>query len=172
MRKMRLGGLNNGLPPGQLTVSRPIQARSKVLQVRLSPEEFDAVERVALRQGLPASTVARERLLEMLSEDTAPEWTRAQQANALNAVEVVRAAISSSDPSHNVEAAMMAVAAFIPGGMNATDAAFADVAPNIITGLANVAATLAEHSAARSGLSTEQIIADVVESVRRVKIVG
>jgi hypothetical protein len=172
MRKMRLGELNSGPPPGPVTVSRPIQARSKVLQVRLSPEEFDAVERAAERRGLPASTVARERLLKMLNEDAAPEWTRAQQVNALNAVKVVRAATSGRDPAQNVAATLAAVTALVPGGVDATDAVFAQVAPDIITGLANVAATLAEHSAERSGLSVEQVIADVVEGVRTVKIVG
>ncbi|EHB58718.1 hypothetical protein MycrhDRAFT_1154 [Mycolicibacterium rhodesiae JS60] len=171
MRKMRLGGLNNGPPPGQLTVSRPNQARSKVLQVRLSPEEFDAVERAAERRGLPASTVARERLLKMLSEDAAPAWTRTQQLNALNAVAIVRAVIGSGDPAQNVTAAMTAVAELVPSGANASDAAFGQVAPDIITGLVNVAATLIEHSAARSGLSAEQVIADVVDGVRTVRIV-
>jgi predicted DNA binding CopG/RHH family protein len=157
--------------PAHVTVSRPNRARSRVLQVRLNPEEFEAVERVAAARGLPASTVAREQLLRMACEDEAPEWTRAQQVNALKAVDIVRAVVSSGDPARNVAAATAEVAKLVPGGVNATDAVFAEVAPDIITGLVNVAGTLAEHSAARSGLSVEQVIADVVEGVRTVKIV-
>ncbi len=155
-----------------VTVSRPGRARSKVLQVRLNPEEFEAVERAAERRGLPASTVARDRLLKMLKEDAAPAWTRQQQMNALKALAIVRAVVSSSDPAQNVAAATEAVSRLIPGGTKATDTVFAEVAPDIITGLVNVAGTLAEHSAARSGLSVEQVIADVADGVRTVKIVG
>lgn len=147
-------------------------SRSRVLQVRLSPQEYEAVERAAEQRGLPASTVARERLLRMLREDAAPEWTRAQQVNALKAVEIVRAVLSSDDPATNVAAATSDVVKLIPGGQNASNTRFAEVAPDIITGLVNVAGTMAEHAAARSGLSVEQVIADVVEGVRSVKIVG
>ncbi|WP_157680142.1 hypothetical protein [Mycobacterium dioxanotrophicus] len=164
---------DDGAPlPPHVTVSRPNRARSKVLQVRLNPDEFEAVERAAERRGLPASTVARDRLLKMLREDAAPEWTLEQQVNALKAVDIVRAAVSSSDPEESAAAATMEVAKLVPGGPRATDAAFAKVAPDIITGLANVARTLAEHSAERSGLSVDQVIADVVEGVRKVRIVG
>lgn len=172
MRKMRLGELVGGPPPGHLTVSRPNRARSKVLQVRLSPEEFEAVERAAERRGLPASTVARERLLRLLSEDAAPAWTRTQQVNALNAVGIVRAAIASAHPGQSVMAARTAVAALFSNEDSPSDAAPGQVALDIITGLIDVAAMLAEHCAARSGLSTEQVIADVVEGVRTVRIVG
>jgi hypothetical protein len=58
------------LPP-HVKVSRPNRARSRVLQVRLNPDEFEAIERIAERRGLPASTVAREQLLAMVSDDQA-----------------------------------------------------------------------------------------------------
>lgn len=54
--------------PNNVTVTRPNRARSKVLQVRLNPDEFDAIERIAADRGLPPSTVARERLLAMIHE--------------------------------------------------------------------------------------------------------
>lgn len=54
--------------PAHVKVNRPNRPRSKVLQVRLSPEEFDAVERIAASRALPASTVAREQLLAMIRE--------------------------------------------------------------------------------------------------------
>jgi uncharacterized protein YbaP (TraB family) len=57
--------------PAHVQVSRPNRARSRVLQVRLNPEEFEAVEQIAQRRGLPASTVAREVLLAMIREDQA-----------------------------------------------------------------------------------------------------
>lgn len=158
--------------PAHVTVSRPNRARSRVLQVRLNDDEFEAVERAAERRGLPASTVARDRLLALLDEDAAPEWTREQQVNALKALDIVRAVVSSKNSAQNIAAATAEVAKLVPGGVNATSAAFAEVAPDIITGLVNVAGTLAEHSAARSGLTVEQVIADVVDGVRTVKIVG
>lgn len=58
----------DGPIPNQVTVSRPNRARSKVLQVRLNPDEFDAIERIAAGRGLPPSTVAREHLLAMIHE--------------------------------------------------------------------------------------------------------
>jgi hypothetical protein len=64
---------DDGSPlPAHVEVSRPNRARSKVLQVRLNPDEFDAVERIAAGRGLPMSTVARERLLQMIAEDAGP----------------------------------------------------------------------------------------------------
>lgn len=53
--------------PANVKVSRPNRARSKVLQVRLSDDEFAAVEAIAAQRGLPASTVAREELLAMIA---------------------------------------------------------------------------------------------------------
>jgi hypothetical protein len=44
--------------------------RSKVLQVRLNPEELEALERIATRRELPVSTIARERLLELIAEES------------------------------------------------------------------------------------------------------
>lgn len=55
--------------PDHVTISRPNLARSKVLQVRLNPDEFEAIERIAADRGLPPSTVARERLLAMIREE-------------------------------------------------------------------------------------------------------
>ena len=59
--------------PEHVTVSRPNRARSKVLQVRLNPDEFEAIERIAADRGLPPSTLARERLLAMIREDRGGE---------------------------------------------------------------------------------------------------
>jgi len=156
--------------PENVTASQPNRVRSKVLQVRLSDEEFAAVERAAERRQLPASTVARERLLKLLTEDAAPTFTSAQQAAALRAIEIVRASTCSSDPQTNEAATLAALLDLVPGGSNASDATFATVAPDIITGLANVAATLAEHAAERSGVSVQQVIADVYEAWRTAKI--
>lgn len=55
--------------PDHVKISRPNLARSKVLQVRLNPDEFEAIERIAADRGLPPSTVARERLLAMIREE-------------------------------------------------------------------------------------------------------
>ena len=43
--------------------------RSKVLQVRLNPEELESLERIARRRELPVSTIAREQLLRLIAED-------------------------------------------------------------------------------------------------------
>ncbi len=62
---------DDGQPlPEHVTVSRPGHARSKVLQVRLNPDEYEAVEKIARGRGLPASTVARAWLLEKVAEES------------------------------------------------------------------------------------------------------
>lgn len=61
-------------------VSRPNRARSRVLQVRLNPEEYDALERIAESRELPVSTIAREQLLRLIldadSGDRVRAWAR------------------------------------------------------------------------------------------------
>lgn len=42
--------------------------RAKVLQVRLNPEEYDAIVALADAAGLPTSTFVRARLLDLLSD--------------------------------------------------------------------------------------------------------
>ncbi|WP_231987375.1 hypothetical protein [Mycobacterium sp. 852014-50255_SCH5639931] len=56
--------------PEHVKVTRG-NARSKVLQVRLNPDEYAAIERIAEARGLPASTVAREALLKLVAEEDA-----------------------------------------------------------------------------------------------------
>jgi predicted transcriptional regulator len=58
------------LPP-HVKVSQPNRARSKVLQVRLNPDELDALERIADRRELPVSTIAREQLLRYITMENA-----------------------------------------------------------------------------------------------------
>ncbi len=58
--------------PAHVKVSRPNRSRSKVLQVRLNPEELDALEAIAERRGLPVSTVARDELLRFLTVAAGP----------------------------------------------------------------------------------------------------
>lgn len=52
--------------PAHVKVSRPNRSRSKVLQVRLTPAEFDALEAVAAACDQPVSTVARDQLLKLV----------------------------------------------------------------------------------------------------------
>jgi hypothetical protein len=56
------------LPEG-VEYQRPGHARSKVLQVRLNPEEYEAVEQEAARRELPVSTLVRSWILERLREE-------------------------------------------------------------------------------------------------------
>jgi hypothetical protein len=53
--------------------------RSKVLQVRLNPDELAELERVAAQRGLPTSTVAREAITRLIR----PEVARTAAANRL-----------------------------------------------------------------------------------------
>jgi hypothetical protein len=53
--------------------------RSKVLQVRLNPDELAELERVAAKRGLPTSTVAREAITRLIR----PEVARTAAANRL-----------------------------------------------------------------------------------------
>jgi hypothetical protein len=59
--------------PAHVKVGRPGRGRSKVLQVRLNPDELAAIEAIAKRRGLPVSTVAREQILQLLAEDAATQ---------------------------------------------------------------------------------------------------
>jgi predicted DNA-binding ribbon-helix-helix protein len=59
------------------TVTRG-HARSKVLQVRLNQDEFDAIERLAERRQLPVSTIAREQLLQLIATNDDPTDRLAQ----------------------------------------------------------------------------------------------
>lgn len=57
--------------PAHVKVSHPGRARSKVLQVRLNPDEMATLEAIAERRNLPVSTVAREQILRLLDADAA-----------------------------------------------------------------------------------------------------
>ena len=52
------------------TISRG-NGRSKVLQVRLNPEELAALELLAEARGLPTSTVAREAIIRLIRPEVA-----------------------------------------------------------------------------------------------------
>lgn len=54
------------IKPGS-TVSRGHQ-RSKTLQVRMNPEELEALATIAEQRGLPVSTLARDLLLSQIAE--------------------------------------------------------------------------------------------------------
>lgn len=54
--------------PDNVKVTRG-NPRSKVLQVRLTAEEYEAIERIAARRDLPVSTIAREQLLKIVDDD-------------------------------------------------------------------------------------------------------
>lgn len=56
--------------PANVAVTRPNMARERVPQVRLDDDELAALERSATRRVLKPSTLARERLLSLIAEDT------------------------------------------------------------------------------------------------------
>jgi hypothetical protein len=58
--------------PENVKISRG-NPRSKVLQVRLNPDEFAAIERIAADRKLPASTVAREELLKLIADEASDD---------------------------------------------------------------------------------------------------
>ena len=45
--------------------------RSKILQVRLNPDELAELEQLAAKRGLPTSTVAREAIMRLIRPDVA-----------------------------------------------------------------------------------------------------
>ena len=55
-------------PPGS-TYTRPNRVRSKVYSVRLSEEEYEAVQRVADAAHLPPSTLVRSWILARLDQE-------------------------------------------------------------------------------------------------------
>lgn len=57
---------DKSIPPhAKITRGNP---RSKVLQVRLNPEELEALDRIARSRELPVSTIAREQLLRLMAK--------------------------------------------------------------------------------------------------------
>jgi hypothetical protein len=72
--------------PAHVKVSQPGRARSKVLQVRLNPDELAALEHIAQRRKLPVSTVARAQLLRLIADETAPTDRLLQLIEAANQV--------------------------------------------------------------------------------------
>ena len=85
--------------PDHVTISQPNRARSKVLQVRLNPGEFEAIERIAAGRGLPPSTVARERLLAMIREEQGEPVDPATQLVAMaDQIRAVAAQVARTAP--------------------------------------------------------------------------
>lgn len=71
---------DDGSPlPDHVTVSRPNRARSKVLQVRLNPDEYEALERIAAARDLPVSTIARAQLLDLVRSESS--WDAGESDN-------------------------------------------------------------------------------------------
>jgi|GEM_PF-1003111 len=56
--------------PDHVKVSQPGRARSRVLQVRLNPDEYQALQELADQRNLPVSTIAREQLLKLTTGDS------------------------------------------------------------------------------------------------------
>ena len=97
-------------------------------------------------------------------------WTRQQQTNTLRVIDVVRANFTSHHPHRNIMATTPAIADLVPGAANATDAQFAAVAPDIVSGLVNLAATLAESLAHQQGISVQNVLDNVVDTWRNVPL--
>lgn len=95
-------------------------------------------------------------------------WTRSQQTNALNAIEIIKASRSVDLPAFNQAAAAAALAKLVPG--NKTDQDFGAVAPDIITGLVNVGALITEHFSEYSGVSFEQLLNNLTEGLRAMTV--
>jgi hypothetical protein len=86
--------------PAHVKITRG-NPRNKVLQVRLNPDEYAAIERIAERRGLPASTIAREVLLKLVDDEDAedqPLVALVALADRIKAA-AVDAAYASGDPS-------------------------------------------------------------------------
>lgn len=95
-------------------------------------------------------------------------WTRSQQVNALNAIEIIKASRSVDLPAFNEAAATAAVANLVPG--DKTDQDFGEVAPDIITGLVNVGALITQHFSEYSGVSFEQLLSNLTEGLRAMPV--
>lgn len=92
--------------PDHVKVSRPGRARSRVLQVRLNPDEMEAVERIAAQRDLPPSTVARDWLLRMIAQD--------QRQGAVPSLSALaRTLMLATEQLHEIDAEVCRV---VPGG--------------------------------------------------------
>lgn len=60
--------IDQGSPiPPHVKITRGT-SRARVLQVRLNDDEYTALERIAALRDLPVSTIARERLLDLIAD--------------------------------------------------------------------------------------------------------
>lgn len=75
--------------PAHVAIGQPGRARSKVLQVRLTPEELVMLERIAERRQLPASTIARGQLLQFIAGENAPHDHLVQLVEAANQIKAL-----------------------------------------------------------------------------------
>lgn len=91
-------------------------------------------------------------------------WTRAQQGDALNALAIIRASRSVDLPGFN-EAAVAAVVRDLVAG-DGTDKDFLAVAPELIAGLANVGAVIADHFSEHSGVPVERLLDNLDNGLR------
>lgn len=118
----------DGPVPDHVTVSRPGRSRSKVLQVRLNPEEFEALEAIAARRDLPVSTVAREQLLVLVDREQATsagnitEWTVKLALNQLADLAIsIRDAADSDAPQLTLDRLVGPSPLIRPGADTALD---------------------------------------------------
>ncbi len=80
---------------GRLTL--PLTVRSHMLSIRMSDAEYSALERVALAQDIPVSTLAREWIVEKLATEGAPRDV-AELADAVAVLAQRLSALASSPP--------------------------------------------------------------------------
>ncbi len=118
----------------------------------------------SLETGRPSDQAPVEGPLRMPDPIT---WTRAQQRNALDALAIIRASRAVDLPEFNASAAMAVVRDLVPG--DETDEDFLSVAPDIITGLANVAAVITDHFAEHSGVPVDRLLGALDEGLRAMK---
>lgn len=95
-------------------------------------------------------------------------WTRSQQTNALNALEIIKANRSVALPGFNEAEALAAVRSLVPGDQ--TDRELNAVAPDIITGLVNVASVIVDHFSEHSGVPVKKLLSNLTEGLRNMPV--
>ena len=105
--------IDTGAPlPPHVKVSRPNRARGKVLQIRLTDEEFDALEAIARRQDLQVSAFARDELLGVVQRfSTEPSEVEALVGSLAALADRLKVMVGGSGGSGLVDIALPSIEA-------------------------------------------------------------
>ena len=96
-------------------------------------------------------------------------WTRLQQTEALNAVSLIKANRSSTDPQQNVRATQAELLRLVG---SESDRDFVARGPLLLTALIEVGALITDHYSESTGVPVEQLLSTLTEGLQDMPVTG